>query len=109
MRMLAGDFNVYYYCKTLDPKGLASNVRAACYGNDHSGGLVPEVGDVINDFHGLMDLPIRVRVDQVTPIGQGCTAFEVQVTPDPADQRGGTWDPELIDETVAQAMTQYPN
>lgn len=49
MRMVPGDVNVYYMHAELTPR----NVRAASYGTtSSSGALVPEVGDVINDFHG---------------------------------------------------------
>lgn len=76
MRMLNGDINVYWYHEGLTP----GTVRAASYGTDYdSGALVPDVGDVIRDFHGLYGAPIVVRVVSVTRIGQGTTAFEVRV------------------------------
>lgn len=82
MKMLNGDFNVYYVC----PELTGTTVRAACYGTDHnSGGLVPEVGDVIRDFHGWMGAPTTVRVVEVEQIGDGCVAFQVTVTPASAE------------------------
>lgn len=49
MRMVAGDVNVYYIHDELTP----DNVRAASYGTDSSSGaLVPQIGDVIEGFHG---------------------------------------------------------
>lgn len=77
MKMLFGDFNVYWHHDTLTPHA----VRAACYGSrNNSGGLVPEVGDVINDFHGLNGEPIAVRVTEVEQFGDGVVAFDVKVT-----------------------------
>jgi hypothetical protein len=77
MRMVHGDFNVYWFHVSLTPYA----VRAACYGDSHnSGGLLPEVEDVINDFPGLDGDPIRVRVMSVTHFGQGVRAYEVRVT-----------------------------
>lgn len=77
MRMLNGDFNVYWYHDMLTP----STVRAACYGTgQNSGGLVPEVGDVINGFPGLMGEPIAVRVIEVRQFGEDSLAFDVRVT-----------------------------
>lgn len=76
MKMLSGDFNIYWYHEMLTP----GCVRAARYGSSHdSGGLVPEVGDVIGSFHGLYGAPIAVRVTEVTQIGDGVVAFEVRV------------------------------
>lgn len=77
MRMLNGDFNVYWYHDVFTPH----TVRAACYGtNYNSGGLVPEVGDVIKDFYGSLGDPITVRVTEVRQFGDGSVAFEVRVT-----------------------------
>jgi hypothetical protein len=75
--MLNGDFNVYWHHDTITPYA----VRAACYGTAHnSGGLVPEVDDVINGFHGHMGEPTTVRVTEVEQFGQGVVAFKVTVT-----------------------------
>lgn len=76
MRMLAGDINVYWYHQELTPH----NVRAATYGNNStSGTLIPDVGDIIRDFHGLYGEPITVRVMSVEQVGRGCLAYEVRV------------------------------
>lgn len=76
MRMVAGDINVYWQHETLTP----TNVRAASYGSDHdSGCLIPDIGDVIHDFHGYMGEPITVRVTKVDMTGQGVTAYMVTV------------------------------
>lgn len=77
MKMMHGDFNIYWQHDTLTP----GNVRAARYGSDHdSGGLVPEAGDVINGFPGLYGEPIAVRVLDVEQFGEGVVAFKVTVT-----------------------------
>ena len=77
MRMLNGDFNVYWQHDTLTP----GNVRAARYGSGHdSGGLVPEVGDVISGFPGSFGEPIAVRVIEVEQFGEGVVAFNVIVS-----------------------------
>jgi hypothetical protein len=82
MRMVSGDVNIYYFHETLTP----SNVRAASYGCDRdSGALVPEVGDIIWDFHGWDGEdyePITVRVTAVKQIDGAApvsAAFEVTV------------------------------
>lgn len=76
MRMVAGDINVYWQHETLTP----SNVRAASYGSDHdSGCLVPDVGDVVDGFHGYMGKPTKVKVTKVEETGQGVRAFVVTV------------------------------
>lgn len=99
MRMLNGDFNVYWQHDTLVP----TNVRAACYGSrNNSGGLVPEVGDVIRDFHGLLGMPITARVIRVDQIGNGCVAFMVTVTSDPPEQPGGAWDDAVMAAALAE-------
>ena len=77
MRMLSGDFNVYWQHDTLTP----GNVRAARYGSDYdSGGLVPEVGDVISDFPGAFGALIKIQVIEVEQFGDGVVAFRVTVT-----------------------------
>ena len=76
MRMQAGDINIYWQHERLTP----TTVRAASYGTSHdSGTLVPEVGDVINGFHGLYGEPITVRVTGVDMIGDGVIAYMVTV------------------------------
>lgn len=76
MRMMVGDINVYWQHATLTP----GNVRAASYGSDRdSGTLIPDVGDVINDFHGFMGCATTVRVLSVESIGQGVVAYMVTV------------------------------
>jgi hypothetical protein len=76
MRMLHGDINVYWYHDELTPH----TVRAATYGTAYdSGALIPDVGDVIRDFHGYMGEPITVRVTEVKQFGDGVVAFEVHV------------------------------
>jgi hypothetical protein len=80
MRMMAGDINIYWQHDTLTP----DHVRAASYGCDKdSGRLVPEVGDVIKDFHGWDGQEyeqITVRVIDVEHFGVGVTAYKVTVT-----------------------------
>ena len=76
MRMQAGDINVYWQHEEL----TATTIRAASYGTSHdSGTLVPEMGDVIRDFHGYMGEPITVRVISVDMIGRGVIAYLVTV------------------------------
>jgi hypothetical protein len=76
MRMVPGDINVYWYHETLTPH----NVRAVTYGTpNNSGTLLPDVGDVIRDFHGEYGVPITVRVVQVRRFGVGVEAYEVRV------------------------------
>lgn len=76
MRMLAGDINIYWQHDELTPY----TTRAASYGTSHdSGTLIPEIGDVINGFHGLYGEPITVRVTHVDMIGDGVTAYLVTV------------------------------
>lgn len=86
MRMLSGDFNIYYTSEALMAehfKGVQPDqIRAACYGTgNNSGGLVPEVGDVIQGFHGYMGAPVTVRVVSVQQFGAGVVAFMVDVAP----------------------------
>lgn len=76
MRMQTCDINIYWLHEELTP----NSVRAASYGTSHdSGTLVPEVGDVINDFHGYCGEPITVRVTRVDMIGVGVIAYQVTV------------------------------
>lgn len=83
MRMVAGNVIIYYLHDTLTP----SYVRAASYGTQNSSGaLVPQIGDVIEDFHGW-DVkgecyePITVKVVHVIELTPGFErkAFEVRV------------------------------
>lgn len=77
MRLVAGDINVYWQHDTLTPE----QVRAASYGSQYdSGTLLPDVGDVVRDFHGFMGEPTTVKVVSVVEFGQGCTAYRVTVT-----------------------------
>jgi len=77
MRIVNGDINIYWYHDQLTPGA----VRGADYGTDHnSATLLPDVGDVVRDFHGLYGAPITVRVVSVEQIGDGCVAYEVRVT-----------------------------
>lgn len=76
MRMIVGDINVYWQHETLTP----GQVRAADYGTPHnSGTLLPDVGDIIREFHGWMGEPISVTVTKVESIGQGVEAYRVTV------------------------------
>ena len=76
MRFAYGEVNIYYHHDVLTP----GNVRVATYGTARSSPLVPEVGDVLNNFPGYADEPITVRVTDVKMIGDGVEAYDVRVT-----------------------------
>jgi hypothetical protein len=72
--MAPGAFNVYYRHQVLTPH----NVRVVTYGErESSGGVLPEVGDVITGFPGEMSTPITVCVVEVEQLGP--EAYQVTV------------------------------
>lgn len=76
MKIRFGDINVYYLHDKITP----GSIRHAVIGNSNASTLIPETGDVINDFAGWLGEPITVRVVNVKQIGHGVEAYEVTVT-----------------------------